>query len=424
MSLLPTPETVPVLPLPVPGGDQADEQEASRDPATRDVVVDGPVPTLYEAPSETRRVLHVVNGEHFSGAERVQDLLAMSLPEFGYSVGFASLKEGRFGDHRSSINSPLHEISMRGRFDLAAGRRLAKLAREQGYSLLHAHTPRSLMVAAIAARITGLPLIYHVHSPASRDSTRRFVNWTNDRVERFYRNQVAQFVTVSPTLTDHMRKRGVPVDRLRCVLNGVPTLADGTPGTRIRRTPIAPFVISMVALFRPRKGTEVLLDALATLRSRELDVRLEAIGPFETPEYEAELRARVDRLGLTDYVHCVGFTDDVPKQLAKADALALPSLFGEGLPMVVLEAMAAGLPVVATRCEGTTEAIIHRETGFVVEPGSVSQLADALEELFCGETDYPTMSLAARERHADRFSDTAMARQVAGVYDGVLKKRG
>lgn len=383
--------------------------------------MDGPPLPPSEATDETKRVLHVVNGEHYSGAERVQDLLALALPDFGYSVGFASLKAGKFGDYRRSIESPLHEIEMRGRIDVAAAWRLAKIAREEEYSLLHAHTPRSLMVAAITARLTGLPLVYHVHSPASRDSTRRLVNWVNDRVERLCCGRVAQLITVSPTLTDHMRKRGVPADRLRCVLNGVPILGEGTPGSRLRRTPLTPFVISMVALFRPRKGAEVLIDAIAALRSRELDVRLEAIGPFENPEYEAELHERVERLGLVDSVHWVGFTDDVPKALAKSDALALPSLFGEGLPMVVLEAMAAGLPVVATRCEGTTEAILHRETGFVVEPGSVSQMADAIEELFSGETDYPTMSLAARERHADRFSDQAMARQVAGVYRDVLK---
>jgi glycosyltransferase involved in cell wall biosynthesis len=179
----------------------------------------------------------------------------------------------------------------------------------------------------------------------------------------------------------------------------------------------------MVALFRPRKGAEVLIDALARLRERELDVRLEAVGPFETPEYEQQLHDRVHRLGLEEHVHWTGFTDDVAGALARADALALPSLFGEGLPMVVLEAMAAGLPVVATRCEGTVEAILNRETGFLVEPGSVSQLAAALEELFCGETDYPSMSLAARERHAEHFSDTAMARSVAGVYDGLLREQ-
>lgn len=371
--------------------------------------------------TDTVRVLHVVNGEHYSGAERVQDLLAMALPEFGYSVGFASLKEGRFGDYRQSVGAPLNELMMKGRWDLGVAWRLARLAREEGYKLLHAHTPRSLAVAYLASRWTGLPLVYHVHSPASRDSTRWLVNWANDCVERSCCDQVTQLITVSPTLTDHMRKAGVSPDKLRCVLNGVPAATDDTIVARHRRPPMGPFVVGMVALFRPRKGAEVLLDAVATLRSREIDVKIEAIGPFETPEYEDELKRRVARLGLVDHVHWTGFTDNVPKALAKADALALPSLFGEGLPMVVLEAMAAGLPVVATRCEGTTEAILHRQTGFLVEPGSVNQLSDAIEELFNGETDYPSMSLAARERHADRFSETAMARQVAGVYDGVLR---
>ncbi|TWT99945.1 D-inositol 3-phosphate glycosyltransferase [Botrimarina colliarenosi] len=368
----------------------------------------------------TVRVLHVVNGEHYSGAERVQDLLGMALPSFGYSVAFASLKPGKFGDHRRSVACPLHEVEMRGRWNLGVARRLAKLVRQEDYSLLHAHTPRSLLVAYLASRLAGVPLVYHVHSPASRDSTRRLANWSNHFLERGCANRADQLVTVSPTLTNHMRTMGVSPDKLRCVLNGVPPLTEEE--ARRRRKPIAPYTVAMVALFRPRKGVEVLIDALANLRSRELDVHLEAIGPFESAEYEDHIRSRVKKLGLEEHIHWTGFTDNVPAALARADALALPSLFGEGLPMVVLEAMAAGLPVVATRCEGTTEAILHRETGFLVEPGSVSQLADALEELFNGETDYPLMSLLARERHLDHFSDQAMARSLAGVYDGVLRQ--
>ena len=131
-----------------------------------------------------------------------------------------------------------------------------------------------------------------------------------------------------------------------------------------------------------------------------------------------------DRLAINDRVQWIGFTNAVPAELARIATLALPSLFGEGLPMVVLEAMAAGLPVVATRCEGTAEAILHRETGLLVEPGSVSQLTDALEELAAGQIEYEATSIAARERHADRFSAEAMARQVAAVYDDVLRGRG
>lgn len=395
--------------------------------ATRDdllvqpVAIDSTATRPRVRPPVTARVLHVVNGEHYSGAERVQDLLALALPRFGYEVGFASLKPGRFGDCRRSVESPLFELAMRGRWDIGVARRLARVVRGEGYTLLHAHTPRSLLIAAMASRLTGVPLVYHVHSPAIRDSTRRLTNWLNDCVERACIPRAAKIVTVSPSLTDHMREQGAPVDKLHCVLNGVPVVPTEAAGARRRRAPLAPFVVTMVALFRPRKGAEVLLDAIAALRAREIEICLEAVGPFETPEYERQLRDRVHRLGLEEKVHWTGFTDDVAGALARADALALPSLFGEGLPMVVLEAMAAGLPVVATRCEGTVEATLHRQTGFVVEPGSAKQLADALEELFSGAIDYPLMSLAARERHAEHFSDVAMARSVAGVYDGLLR---
>jgi glycosyltransferase involved in cell wall biosynthesis len=369
----------------------------------------------------TRSALHVVNGEHYSGAERVQDLLALELPAFGFEVGFACLKQGLFAEKRVAQSSPVYDLSMRGKFDLRPAREVARIACEGDYSLLHAHTPRSLLVAALAAMQTGLPLVYHVHSPASRDSTRQVANWLNDRVERWAARVASQLLTVSPTLTDHMRTMGFSPDVLRCVLNGVPSLPPEAAGARRRKQPIGPFVVGMVALFRPRKGAEVLLDAIAELRERGHDVRLQAIGPFETDEYREELYQREAGLALQEVVHWTGFTDDVPAELAKIDALALPSLFGEGLPMVVLEAMAAGLPVVATRCEGTTEAVLDGETGFVVEAASVVQMADALEKLIAGEVDYAEMSLAARRRHADRFSSRSMARQVASVYEGVLR---
>ncbi|MEO1495884.1 MAG: glycosyltransferase [Planctomycetota bacterium] len=370
------------------------------------------------------RALHVINGEHYSGAERVQDLLAEWLPAFGYEVGLASLLPGRFAACRQATHAPLVEHAMRSRLDLRPSRAIARRVRDEGYDIIHAHTPRSLVIAATAAHRTGVPLVYHVHSPASRDSTRRFTNLANDSTERWFARSAKRLITVSPTLTDHMLKRGFKPDRVRCVMNGVPTLPEDSPGARRRRAPVGPLVVGMVALFRPRKGTEVLLEALASLRSRGHDVHLRAIGPFETPEYEQELHALADRLAINDRVQWIGFTNDVPAELARIDTLALPSLFGEGLPMVVLEAMAAGLPVVATRCEGTAEAILHRETGLLVEPGSVSQLTDALEELAAGQIEYETTSIAARERHADRFSAEAMARQVAAVYDDVLRGRG
>ena len=129
------------------------------------------------------RVLHVINGEHYSGAERVQDLLAGALPGFGFEVGLACLKPGRFPEVRRCREAPLYEIPMRSRWSLGSVARLVRIVREGDYRILHAHTPRTLLIAALASLATGVPLVYHVHSPTSRDSTRRWRNRFNAMVE-------------------------------------------------------------------------------------------------------------------------------------------------------------------------------------------------------------------------------------------------
>ena len=107
----------------------------------------------------------------------------------------------------------------------------------------------------------------------------------------------------------------------------------------------------------------------------------------------------------------VGFTNDVPAELARLDAMVLPSLFGEGLPMVVLEAMAAAVPVIATRVEGTPEAVTDGVEGLLAEPNDSDSLAAKIRELVSGQCDWQTMAEAAFSRHARDFSDRAMAEE-------------
>src|SRR5208337_4438560 len=104
-------------------------------------------------------------------------------------------------------------------------------------------------------------------------------------------------------------------------------------------------------------GLEVLLEALSQMRDRGLPVRLRAVGSFETPEYERHVRQLAGQLNLDSMIDWAGFARDIDGELARMDLFVLPSLFGEGLPMVVLEAMAAGLPVVATAVPGLPEAV-------------------------------------------------------------------
>jgi glycosyltransferase involved in cell wall biosynthesis len=367
------------------------------------------------------RVLHVINGEHFAGAERVQDLLAGGLPGFGFPVGLACLKPVQFPQVRVHREAPLHELPMRGRFDLRPVARLVCLIRNEGYGLLHAHTPRALMIAGLASLWTGVPLVYHVHSPASRDSTRRWQNRINAGIERVFLRQACALITVSHSLREHVLRQGVSPEKVMVVPNGVPERTPRAERSRDQRH----WTIGTVALFRPRKGVEVLLEALAQLRAQNLPVQLRAVGGFETPDYEQDVRRLADRFGVSDAISWTGFTQDVDRELAQIDVLVLPSLFGEGLPMVVLEAMAAGVPVVATRVEGVPEAIEDGHSGLLVAPGDPADLARALAGLIRGQTDWSTLRQAALERHARQFSDRSMAEGVAQVYRRILgEQRG
>jgi len=113
-------------------------------------------------------------------------------------------------------------------------------------------------------------------------------------------------------------------------------------------------------------------------------------------------------------------TRDVTEELRQMDLLVLPSLFGEGLPMVVLEAMAAGVPVVATRVAGIPEAIRHGRDGVLAAPGNAEELARAIADVIGGHYDWSALRKSAFARHAQHFSDRAMAAGVAAVYRELL----
>jgi glycosyltransferase involved in cell wall biosynthesis len=368
-------------------------------------------------PQERVATLHLINGQHYSGAERVQDLLGLRLPEHGFQVDFACLKSGQFGPMRQSQSARLHVMPMRNRWDLTVLRRLRALVEQYEYRIIHAHTPRTVMIGSMLARRTGIPLIFHVHSPTSRDSTRAWQNRLNHWIEKRSLRSAVAMIAVSHSLRQHMLRMGHTPDRLVVVPNGVPTAALSR-----RPAPQGTWTLGTVALFRPRKGIEVLIEALAACVQRGMDVQLRAVGPFETPEYERHIRQLVDRLGMASHIAWTGFAKDVRAEFARMDVFILPSLFGEGLPMVVLEAMASGVPVIATRVEGIPEAIRDGIDGLLVEPGKTGALSSAVGRLIGHPQRWSDLRRDAHGRQERYFSDQSMARGVADVYRMALDK--
>jgi len=374
---------------------------------------------LFNAPSnavQTVKTLHLINGEHFSGAERVQDLLALALPEFGYEVGFACLKPDKFPEVRNS-DTALHTLTMNSRFSLGCFRDVVDIAKREDYRVIHAHTPRTLMIGALASRKLKCPLVYHVHSPVGRDSCRGVMNRLNGMIEKLSLRQVSKMICVSGSLGQYMAEIGHAPEKLAVVPNGVELVNDLVNPT----VPTGTWTIGCMALYRPRKGTEVLLEALKILKDNNSPVRLRAVGPFQTEAYEQEVLARVEALGVGDMIEWTGFQTNVNEQLAKMDVFVLPSLYGEGLPMVVLEAMANAVPVVASNVEGIPEAVRDGVDGMIFESGDAQDLANKLSSLIGNDQLWESMSQSSLERQRTKLSDRSMAQGVAEVYNGLLK---
>ena len=363
--------------------------------------------------------LHLINGEHFSGAERVQQLLGNRLPDFGVSAFFACLKPGKFPELCGLDINRVRSIGMKNRFDLSILDRITDYANETQSEVLHAHTPRTAMIASFVAKRCGLPWVYHVHSPAARDSTRAIVNRVNNWVEAYSLRNADHIITVSKSLRREMLSRGHSRNKITAVANGV---AEQTPIDPISRLNQHQWKLGMVALVRPRKGLEVLLEAIAKLNESRKNVTLEVIGGFETTEYEANIRRLIQRLDLEGTVHLRGFSKDVPSVMRTFDAMVLPSLFGEGMPMVVLEALACGVPVIATRVEGTPEVIRHGQEGLLARPQDAESLSQAIQVFISDRTVWSRMSQLAVQRHRQGFSDVKMAERTAGVYRKLIQQ--
>ena len=377
----------------------------------------------YGGKAQQINVLHVVNGEHFSGAERVQSHLGRCLPSFGVAADFASVKPGKFAEMVAEKNGEWgrgYFTPMNHRFDLHAAKSICKIIDDECHDLLHAHTPRSAMITAIASKMSGVPWIYHVHSPAARDSAKAFSNRINAWIEKLSLRTCSRLITVSGSLREDCIASGCQSEKVSVVHNGVPAIR---PARTHTPEPGGRWVMGLIALQRPRKGLEFALEAVSKLRSNGHDVVLRIIGPYETESYRRSIEDQIDRLRLHDGIEEVGFTSDVPAELVNLDAMLLPSLFGEGLPMVVLEAMAAAVPVIATRVEGTPEAVTHGVEGLLAKPRDAESLAEAISDLVTGKYDWAKMSEAAFTTHAKKFSDTAMAAGTAAVYRDVLANR-
>lgn len=366
---------------------------------------------------QTKKILHIINGEFFAGAERVQDLLALNLPDEGYECFFIGLKQGDFESKRNST-SPFRLFEMKSKFDFGLSKRIVEFANDKDFCAVHTHTARSALIGKNVAKKLKLPFIHHVHSPTQRDTENPIRNIINAFVEdKLILPKTDHLIPVSLSLKGYLMEHKVPQEKITPVFNGVPIML---PKSEWAEPEDGTWVIGTVALFRPRKGLEILLQSIRELKDAGLNIKLKAVGTFESPEYEKQIHQLAKNLEVADLIEWVGFSSDVHSQLLKMHIFVLPSLFGEGLPMVVIEAMSMGVPVVSTDVEGIPDVLQNGECGEIVEPNDSKALTTGIKNYILNNKDPLAISKKALERQRERYSDKAMATGVAKVYNAIL----
>lgn len=370
---------------------------------------------MAQAHASPIKILHLINGEYYAGAERVQDLLAINLPAHGYAVSFACLKPVLFPEARQCRDAPLFSLPMRSAFDLRLARELIRLIREQRFALIHTHYTRSNLLGAIASMATGVPMVQHLHGVIGFDSANIAKKYLNILVERVAMIQARQIIAVSTHLCSTIPEHAIPRHKLRIIHNGVPA----NPFLPTRSMEQKQPVIGTVAFWRPGKGLEQLIHALPLLIAGGQAFVLDVVGGFITPRYEAEIKEMTAGLGLSGHIRWLGATSKVADFLRAMDLFVLPSL-SEGLPMVILEAMAAGVPVVATDVGGISEAVRPGVDGLLVPSQNPEALAGAIQTLLNDARLWAQCRANAHVRQTALFSDRHMAKEVAAMYTQLL----
>ena len=369
------------------------------------------------------RVLHLINGEHYGGASRVlTNYLASPSRQANVMVGvfFAGELERRLRE----AGVPTRLISMKGRLDVLAVREVRHLAREFDAQIIHTHQVRNTLLGRLAARLDHRQVVTHVHSPAFRESTRRTRNVATGTIDRVFSRLTHRFVAVSESLARELVRSGIPADRIRMVHNGVPIPHARTPEERTAARaalglPQDAAAVGMVALFRPRKGTEILLRAMAEMDLDDIKTVVVLIGQAVREggrDYGAELREFADQLGIADRTLFTGFREDVGQLLPGLDVVVLPSLFGEGLPMALLEAMGIGVPVVSTPVEGIAELLDDGHNGLLVPVGDSPAFASAIRQLLGDPGLRERIGTEGRATVIAGYGVDSMTRKLESIY--------
>ena len=374
------------------------------------------------------RILHVHTLPVVSGSG-INTLLTMKgSRECGAEVGLACAPGGRLevlvresGMGFYPIRNFVSEVSPWK--DLHALWQLDRLLAREKFDIVHTHNSKGGFLGRLAATKNRIPIVIHtIHGFSFHDEE----NWWSRNLfvvlERAAARWCHQLIAISQPMIEWAHQEKIaPRERIVKIYSGIEVEQFRShPGKSElkERFGIEPedTVIGVVSKLWEGKGHEIIIDAVAHLLDRGHKLKLLIVGEGDL---EDRLKQKVTRLGITEAVVFTGFWSNVPEVTAILDISALPSFY-EGMGRVVLEAMAAGKPVVASRVGGLTELVEDQVTGYLVPAGDVDALAERLETLIKDPVLRQKMGNKGSERVRQEHSAETMVELIHEVYAQLL----
>jgi glycosyltransferase involved in cell wall biosynthesis len=305
---------------------------------------------------------------------------------------------------------------------------VAKFIHRQRIDLVHTNSLKADIIGGIAARIVGKPVLWHVRDRIETDYLPPVVV----RVFRRLARLIPHYVLANSRAT--LRTLHLKTRRARAIPSGIDltqrvgVVHDGTvlgdPWTRSHQ-PQNTLAIGLVGRIAKWKGQHVFLEAAAELLPKYPDARFFIIGSalFGEEEYERQIRDFVTSRRMDDQVTFTGFSNNVSQRIADLDIVVHASITGEPFGQVIIEAMAASKPVVATDGGGVPEIVLDGETGFLVPMGNASAMATAIRRLVDNPDLRSQFGLRGRSRVEGLFTIQHTVSSVQSVYDEALVRK-
>jgi glycosyltransferase involved in cell wall biosynthesis len=367
------------------------------------------------------RILHLFVTLPVGGAEN----LLLSIVRRLEHERFASVvccigKRGAMGDRLAGMDIPLVELRLmdKGGMDWRVVPALVDLTRRERIDLVHSHLYHANLYGRLAARKAGVPAVVSIHNTYGKPKLhRQIVNWYLGR------HTAAIIVGSEDIKRDVKRYDHVSASRIEVIPNSVDLSRSASTLSKSEaraRLGVAEhdLVVGAIGRLEEQKGHRYLIEALALLRHRGIVARLLLAG--EGRERPA-LEALVASLGLEGQVMLLGTRDDLGDLFRAMDVFVMPSLW-EGLSLVMLSAMAAGLPLVATSVGGVSQVLCDDAYGFTVPAGNAAALAAKIAECLSNLPAAMVKAMKGEQHVRANYSDEAMVRRVEAVYEQALRK--